>query len=286
MKKLWLISLIVFFCELSSAENVAIFFDELNVHNLPKTRDFKINNKTTIKDIKNEIINAFKINSRYYRLQITSCQSNKKTVLKDGMFLTTYLKNIDYHISTKTSINCDIVPNPYEDFYDLVESDKYDWSVDPKCLSKYDIKSALHLLLHEYEYFEDKKKVNSIINFMIEEIKNDRRCNCLNQRDITEKAPLHLAVAKNLKEIVKSLLSAGSLLDVNLKDGNGDTALLIAIKNENYRLAELIIDSDEIDIDNNRFHLFRAIFKKFKKKELQDKKRLSLFQKIVQDEEN
>jgi ankyrin repeat protein len=74
-------------------------------------------------------------------------------------------------------------------------------------------------------------------------IKNEKRATALTL------AIAHVDVAKRNKAIAKKLIAAGA--DVNLRDENGRTALLLAFEFENYEIANLLLEKNaDVNVSN------------------------------------
>ena len=61
--------------------------------------------------------------------------------------------------------------------------------------------------------------------------------------NIFNKTPLSTAVESNDKEAVKFLLKQKNKIDLNMRDKEGETVLMKAIKNRHFEIAELLIDA-------------------------------------------
>jgi len=120
--------------------------------------------------------------------------------------------------------------------YDLI-----DQFVEKKC--KIDIidndgKTLLYYAI-KYNYYKLIEKLISInyIGFPIIELKDKNKV-----------YPIHYSIIYNNKKILEFLIEKGC--DINLKDGNGNTPLMTAIKLKNYKISKLLIENSKININS------------------------------------
>jgi ankyrin repeat protein len=120
--------------------------------------------------------------------------------------------------------------------YDLI-----DIFVEKKC--KIDIidndgKTLLYYAI-KYNYYNLVEKLLNItyIGFPINELKDKNKL-----------YPIHYSIIFNNQKILELLINKGS--DINLKDGNGNTPLMTAIKQKNYKIAKFLIEKSQININS------------------------------------
>jgi hypothetical protein len=102
--------------------------------------------------------------------------------------------------------------------------------VDGKCLLYYAIK-------YNYEKLVEKLINISYIGIPIIELKDKNKI-----------CPIHYAIMYNNKNILELLLQKD--ININIKDGNGNTPLMYAIKNKNYKIIQYLLENKNININS------------------------------------
>jgi ankyrin repeat protein len=94
----------------------------------------------------------------------------------------------------------------------------------------------------------DRLSLNSIVKMLL------KKGNNTNYKEVLpiETSVLTWAVRNNKNEIVKVILENAKNLDINIKDGEGNTALILAIKNKNIEIVqELLVRGADHSVINN-----------------------------------
>lgn len=99
-------------------------------------------------------------------------------------------------------------------------------------------------LVDETEDKVSKENFNQL-KMLLEQHKDDK--NFINTQNDKGSTLLHITVEHNKQNIAEFLLSMN--IDINIQDNNGETALMLAVENENNGMVSLLANNETLDIN-------------------------------------